>query len=239
MHLHSPLLAEPKQPNNDTEAGKEAALPLDHDALAALSSLGWVEAAALQPARPPCQASCCQLPAVHICSQEAGQNTAGFAGSGLGHKPEGLAGFGRQSQPAALPADSEVTVASPGAAICNNTVLSSPWLQGQQQPLACFAQRQPSAAGAIAADMQASAECADQAVSEQPADLPTAFAETDANAPAGPALAELLAQGVARVAERSQGSSDVVTPQQLLRRRWASVSKLILNSLLRVPQAPC
>ena len=246
MALINPVCAPPSGAGAGTQEGTAerggaapepaaagAQVALDRGALASLGSLGWVAPAALLPQARACGAACCALPPVRIFPPEAAQVPAPAANGAAEaaraparhSQPHQLLPYGGGTQPlvparsAQQPADSDVTVASLGPpAFQHNAVQCSPAVaqQQQQQQQACrvgaAAQRPAGAASAVPAPEVGVAGGAGSEAPEQEEGQ-----EGEAALPGAP---EWLARGVARVAERSQGSSDAVPAAQLQGRRW-------------------
>lgn len=176
---------------------------LDDGALAALQTLGWLDAEAVPPVQAHRGGSCCPLPDVRVQAQ--GGDSGGLAALAACspsneqpdppahelHQPVSPLAGGAAATAAELrlsppqPADSQATEASLGtAACCNQAVQSSP--DAVQQGAAAAAEH---------------GEVTEQrCVPEPPA---------------------WLAEGVARVGQRSQGSLEAAAAGQLLGRRWA------------------
>lgn len=184
------------------DAAQAALSPLpDADCMAAL---GWlapsVGTAALEVAASAA-GSCCALPPVRVRLREADLAEAGVAGAGAAAARAPLcARMAQQHHPQQLqqaqPADSQATLASAGAPA---GILSHVVVSPKAGPSSG-----PAAAGGAAREDACWGDVQDEGQEEQ--------AELE-----GP---EWLMQGIAAVAERSQGSSEAVAGRQLCGRRW-------------------
>jgi hypothetical protein len=182
---------------------------LDAGALAALQTLGWVNAEAVLPGQARCGGSCCALPAVRIEGQGGSGGPAALAACSPSAEPLGPPVHEFQQQLSlkagsatvdaavlhpspAQPADSQATLASlDAAACCKHAVQSSP----------------------AAVQQRVGAESVDAARGDQAEEV-----EGEEEVPKPPAW---LVEGLARVGQRSQGSRDALAAGQLLGRRCA------------------
>lgn len=222
LPLFSPLLlldpdgSSPSQGQAGAAASAQPqaqAQPIGQEAMAALGWLSHTSAAAAATSMGG--GSCCPLPPVRI-QLPPGMRVpaAGAAPTGAAAHQAAVSGIRQPAitPPAAAlaagpaqlfpqPADSQATMASAGAAAQGQRPLQSSPEVGQQPLLGLMADM----------SMPAPAAPAQQAASEAAADA--------AEEQQGGFAPDWLVQGIASVAERSQGSRDAVEGRQLLGRR--------------------
>lgn len=221
LPLFSPLLLMDPEPDSGgprTGGGAAAAQaqaqvqPIGQEAM---SALGWLAHTSAAAATSMGGGSCCALPPVRIQLPPGMQAPAAAAHHAAAHHapapavrqpapPAPAAAEATAALPPPQPPDSQVTMASAGEAAQGRRPLqSSPEVGQQQRP------------GHInGGTMPIIGVPAQHATVAEPDAAEAAEEQQGSRAP------EWLVQGIAGVAERSQGSHDTVEGRQLLGRRW-------------------